>query len=126
MRLVPMIVRLALLAVAPLVLASAAGASCPGPTVSRQPLVWRAALAPTEVDLTFLGHASFLIRSPEGVTAVTDFNGVHRPRFTPDIVTMNNAHSTHYTDHPDEGIKYVLRGWDPAGAMAVHNVTYKD
>jgi L-ascorbate metabolism protein UlaG (beta-lactamase superfamily) len=29
----------------------------------------------------------------------------------PDIVTMNHAHSTHYTDHPDPAIKYVLRGW---------------
>ncbi len=29
----------------------------------------------------------------------------------PDIVTMNHAHTSHYTDHPDPGIKYVLRGW---------------
>ena len=126
MRLVRTIGLRAVLALAALLLIPSAWASCPGPSVSRQPLIWRAALAANEVELTFLGHASFLIRSPEGVTAVTDFNGVHRPKFTPDIVTMNNAHSTHYTDHPDPDIKYVLRGWDPAGAMAVHNVTYKD
>ncbi len=108
------------------VLTAAALASCPGPVASRAPLMWRAALASTEVGLTFLGHASFLIESPAGVTIVTDFNGYHRPRFTPDIVTMNNAHSTHYTDHPDAGIKYVLRGWDPAGGVAVHNLGYQD
>ena len=27
---------------------------------------------------------------------------------------MNHAHSTHYTDHPDPGIKHVLRGWGPS------------
>jgi L-ascorbate metabolism protein UlaG (beta-lactamase superfamily) len=106
--------------------ASAALAACPGPVASRAPLLWRAALAPNEVSLTFLGHASFLIESPAGVTIVTDYNGYNRPRFTPDIVTMNNAHSSHYTDHSDAGIKYVLRGWDPAGGMAVHNLVYQD
>jgi L-ascorbate metabolism protein UlaG (beta-lactamase superfamily) len=93
---------------------------------SREPLVWRAALAPNQVELTFLGHASFLIESPAGVTIVTDYNGFIRPKTLPDIVTMNNAHSTHYTDHPDPGIKYVLRGWDPGGGVAVHNLTYQD
>jgi L-ascorbate metabolism protein UlaG (beta-lactamase superfamily) len=101
-------------------------ASCPGPVASRAPQLWRAALAPDQVGITFLGHASFLIESPAGVTIVTDYNGVNVPRFTPDIVTMNNAHSTHYTDNPEPGIKQVLRGWDPGGGMAVHNLTYQD
>ena len=38
----------------------------------------------------------------------------------PDIVTMNHAHTTHYTDRPDPRIQHVLRGWGiepgPAGA----------
>ena len=106
--------------------AGAALASCPGPIVSREPMLWRAALAAGEVGVTFLGHASFLIESPGGVSIVTDYNGFNRPRRVPDIVTMNNAHSTHYTDFPDPGIKYVLRGWDPAGGMAVHDLTYQD
>jgi L-ascorbate metabolism protein UlaG (beta-lactamase superfamily) len=105
---------------------STAVASCPGPVASHAPLLWRAALAPNEVGVTFLGHSSFLIESAGGVTIVTDYNGFNRPRFTPDIVTMNNAHSTHYTDHPDAGIKHVLRGWDPAGGMAVHALSYQD
>ena len=107
-------------------LAAAALASCPGPVASRAPRLIPAALGPSEVGVTFLGHASFLIESPAGVTIVTDYNGFNRPKALPDIVTMNNAHSTHYTDYPEPGIKYVLRGWDPAGGMAVHNLTYQD
>jgi L-ascorbate metabolism protein UlaG (beta-lactamase superfamily) len=39
---------------------------------------------------------------------------------------MNNAHSTHFTDHPDPGIKHVLRGWAENGNMARHSVAYRD
>lgn len=91
-----------------------------------------AAVPQGHVALSFLGHASFLIESPGGVTAVTDYNGYIRPDVTPDIVTMNHAHSTHYTDHPDPAIKLVLRGWDTGsgipdydisvGDMRIHNV----
>jgi L-ascorbate metabolism protein UlaG (beta-lactamase superfamily) len=85
-----------------------------------------AALAPGQVGVTFLGHASFLIESPGGVSIVTDYNGYIKPDFIPDIVTMNHAHSTHYTDFPDPGIKLVLRGWDPAGGVPNHDVTFGD
>jgi L-ascorbate metabolism protein UlaG (beta-lactamase superfamily) len=92
--------------------APALAASC-NPFVSQNPLLHRAADTPQGVvDLTFLGHASFLIQSPAGVTVVTDYNGYIRPPSLPDIVTMNHAHRTHYTDTPEPGIKYVLRGWD--------------
>jgi L-ascorbate metabolism protein UlaG (beta-lactamase superfamily) len=49
-----------------------------------------------------------------------------RPPVLPDIVTMNHAHSTHYTDHPDPAIKYVLRGWAADQKPAEHDVTYGD
>jgi L-ascorbate metabolism protein UlaG (beta-lactamase superfamily) len=88
--------------------------------------IWQASLEPGEVELTFLGHASFLIRSPEGATAVTDYNDVHIPREPPDIATMNHAHRTHYSDRPDPRIKHVLRGWDPAGGVAVHDLDFQD
>ncbi len=39
---------------------------------------------------------------------------------------MNNAHSTHYTDYADPGIRHVLRGWDPQGGVALHDVTLRD
>src|SRR5271155_1959982 len=102
MRLPPRVVRTLVVAAAIVGLVQAlasfqAVASCPGPVASRSPTIWRAALAPDQVGIEFLGHASFLIESSAGVKIVTDYNGVNLPRVTPDIVTMNNAHSTHYT-----------------------------
>ena len=44
----------------------------------------------------------------------TDYNDYVKPRALPDIVTMNYAHSTHFTDNPEPGIKHVLRGWGPS------------
>jgi L-ascorbate metabolism protein UlaG (beta-lactamase superfamily) len=86
----------------------------------------QAALPAGAVKLTFLGHSSFWIESAAGATAVTDFNGMILPPGIPDIVTMNNAHSTHYTDFVDPAIKHVLRGWDPKGGVALHDVTELD
>ena len=85
-----------------------------------------AALGPGQVGLTFLGHASFLIESPAGVAVVTDYSGANSPARPPDIVTMNRAHISHYTDAPDPEIKHVLRGWNPEGGKAQHNLIYKD
>lgn len=110
--------------------APAAHASCTAVAGLRAPVMpasYRIAGVPEgHVGITFLGHASFLIESPAGVTIVTDYNGFIRPDSVPDIVTMNHAHPTHYTDNPDPGIKLVLRGWDPAGGVPHHNVTYED
>jgi L-ascorbate metabolism protein UlaG (beta-lactamase superfamily) len=86
----------------------------------------QAALAPGTVQLTFLGHSSFWIESAGGATAITDFNGMILPPRTPDIVTMNNAHSTHYTDFVDPAVRHVLRGWDPKGGVALHDLTLRD
>lgn len=97
------------------------------PIAGLLPGVIRAALpAEGSVRLTFLGHSSFLIETPGGVTAVTDYNGVNRPPAPPEIVTMNNAHNTHFTDFIRPEIGDVLRGWDPDGGMAVHDVTRDD
>lgn len=99
-------------------------ASLPKPIVPAAFLLAQA--KPGEVGLTFLGHSSFLIETAGGASAVTDYNGYIRPPKLPDIVTMNNAHSTHFTDHPDAGIKHVLRGWAQNGNMARHSVAYRD
>jgi L-ascorbate metabolism protein UlaG (beta-lactamase superfamily) len=89
--------------------------------------LWRAAAQPEQsVAISFLGHASFMIESPEGVRIVTDYNDMIGAPVTPDIVTMNNAHPTHYTERIDPAVKYVLRGWDPAGGVAAHRVEYRD
>ena len=84
------------------------------------------ALAATDVRLTFVGHASFLIESAGGVRIVTDYNDYVRPPVVPDVATMNHAHSSHYTDHPDARIAHVLRGWNPEGGPAKHDLELKD
>jgi len=78
------------------------------------------------VRVSYLGHSSFLIETPEDATAITDFNGINVAARAPDIVTMNNAHETHYTDTPDPAIRHVLRGWQPGGGMARHDVRVRD
>jgi L-ascorbate metabolism protein UlaG (beta-lactamase superfamily) len=103
--------------------------SCPGLVAGQPPfrsLVKRVALKPDEVRLTFIGHATFLIESPQLVRIATDYNDYIRPPVLPDIVTMNHAHASHYTDHPDPAIKYVLHGWaqDPKNPKPI-DLTYK-
>lgn len=39
---------------------------------------------------------------------------------------MNNAHASHYSDAVEPGVKYILRGWDPDGGNAGHNLEYRD
>jgi L-ascorbate metabolism protein UlaG (beta-lactamase superfamily) len=102
---------------------------CPGLVAAAPrviPAALRLALADGEVRLTYIGHSTFLIESPKLVRIATDYNDYVRPPILPDIVTMNHAHSTHYTDHLDPAIKYVLRGWGPDQKPAEHDVTYRD
>jgi L-ascorbate metabolism protein UlaG (beta-lactamase superfamily) len=106
--------------------------SCPGLVAADRPRVIPAAfklaaLNPDQVRLTFIGHATFLIESPQLVRIATDYNDYVRPPILPDIATMNHAHDTHYTDNPDPAIKYVLRGWGPSPEQpAIWDVTYRD
>ena len=90
------------------------------------PRVLPVAAAPDTVTISFLGHASFLIESPGGVRAVTDYNGRNVPSDPPDIATMNHAHPTHYTDHPDPRIRHVLHGWRDDGKPAQIDLAYGD
>lgn len=90
------------------------------------PRTIRAALKPDEVKLSFVGHSTFLIETPQGVTIATDYNDYLRPARTPMVATMNRAHSTHYSTNPDPGIQHILRGWNPGGGRADHDVTVGD
>ncbi len=105
--------------------------NCPGLVASQRPraaaVALRLALASDQVRITYAGHSTFLIESPQLVRVATDYNDYVRTPVTPDIVTMNHAHTTHYTDRPDPGIRYVLRGWGPTPEQpARHDITYKD
>lgn len=79
-----------------------------------------------DVRITYVGHSTFLIESSKGVRIATDYNDYVRPDALPDIATMNRAHSTHFTSFPDPGIRHVLRGWNPAGGAAQHDITERD
>jgi L-ascorbate metabolism protein UlaG (beta-lactamase superfamily) len=106
--------------------------NCPGLVAGNSPhlvpaALQLAALNPDQVRITFIGHATFLIESPQLVRIATDYNDYVRPPVVPDIATMNHAHDTHYTDHPDPAIKYVLRGWGPSPEEpAIWDLKYRD
>ncbi|MFY9239599.1 MAG: MBL fold metallo-hydrolase [Roseovarius sp.] len=88
---------------------------------------FRAPVPEFSVRLRYLTHAAFLIQTTGGVSAVTDFNGfVGSAEFLPDVVTMNHAHSTHWTANPDPGIPHVLKGWGPFGEGVDHHVSVGD
>jgi L-ascorbate metabolism protein UlaG (beta-lactamase superfamily) len=106
--------------------------NCPGLVALDRPRIIPAAfrlaqLKFDQVRITYIGHSTFLIESPQLARIATDYNDYVRPPVLPDIVTMNRAHSTHYTDHPESGIVHVLRGWaEERGKPVQHDVSYKD
>lgn len=98
------------------------------------PVTLEEGLAPDSVLIRYIDHASFAIVTADGTVAVTDYTGyLGTADLVPDVVTMNNAHSTHWTAAPDPRIPNVLEGWPNAdgpadhrldlGAMLVRNVT---
>ena len=84
--------------------ASFASFSGPAPIMS-------AAMADETVTITYIGHSTFLIETPGGISIATDYSGWYTPPRMPMVATMNRAHSSHYTLAPDPAIKYVLHGW---------------
>jgi L-ascorbate metabolism protein UlaG (beta-lactamase superfamily) len=106
--------------------------ACPGLVAHDRPRILPAAfklaaLNADQVRLTFIGHSTFLIESPEGVRIATDYNDYLRLPTLPDIITMNHAHDTHFSDHPNPAIQYVLRGWGPSpDEPAIWDLKYRD
>nr|WP_310231001.1 MBL fold metallo-hydrolase [Rhizobium miluonense] len=100
--------------------ATFASFSPPGPTLANDPVNG-------DVKITFLGHATLFIETPGGVSIATDYSGAYPPPYTPEVVTMNKAHPSHYTLTPDPAIKYVLHGWsDVPGEPAKIRMTVGD
>src|SRR5262245_16390744 len=85
-----------------------------------------APLTEQQVSITYVDHSTFLFESAAGVSIATDYAGFAGAGVVPRIATMNHAHRTHYTDTPDPGIEYVLRGWNPEGGPAQHNLSLGD
>jgi L-ascorbate metabolism protein UlaG (beta-lactamase superfamily) len=70
-------------------------------------------VAADTVRIRYIDHASFALRTPQGRVLVTDYTGFLGVDDTvPDVVTMNNAHGTHWTATPDPRIPHILPGWD--------------
>jgi L-ascorbate metabolism protein UlaG (beta-lactamase superfamily) len=78
----------------------------------------RAVAGSDEVAITYAGHSTYYIDTPGGVRIATDWNGAYQMGRLPDVVTMNRAHSTHYTLFPDPRIPHVLHGWGENGEPA--------
>jgi L-ascorbate metabolism protein UlaG (beta-lactamase superfamily) len=92
-----------------------------------RPVAFRpAALESKEVRINYIGHSTFMIESPQHVRIATDYNDYVRPMVVPDIVTMNHAHTTHYTLNPDASIKFVLHGWADDQKPARIDMNYRD
>ena len=71
-----------------------------------------------EVAITYAGHSTYFIDTPGGLRIATDYSGAYQIGRLPEIVTMNRAHSTHYTLFPDPRIPHVLHGWGDNGEPA--------
>ena len=105
--------------------------SCPGLVAQQRPpfrpaALRVAALNEGEARITYIGHSTFLIESPKLVRIATDYNDYVKPPVLPDIATMNRAHSTHFTERPEPGIKHVLRGWRDDGKPTDWDLQFQD
>lgn len=100
--------------------------NAPGLAVIQQ-AAFRDPLPEYTVRLRFLGHAMFLLQTPGGLSAVTDYTGfLGSADFVPTVATMNRAHSSHWTVDPDPRIPHVLPGWDFETGRADHYLELDD
>lgn len=84
---------------------------------------WTDPVPEYSVRIQYLSHASFLIQTRGGLNAVTDFTGyIGNVPMIPDIVTMNHAHSSHWTANPDPAIPHILEGWGEFGEGIEHHL----
>ncbi len=84
---------------------------------------WTDPVPEYSVRIRYLSHASFLIQTRGGLEAVTDYTGfIGNTDLVPDIVTMNHAHSSHWTSTPNPAIPHVLPGWGPFGEGIEHHL----
>lgn len=91
------------------------------------PVALQDGLEPDTVLIRYIDHASFAIVTADGTVAVTDYTGyLGTQDIVPDVVTMNNAHSSHWTAAPDARIPHVLEGWGSTGAPAEHRLDLGD
>ena len=84
---------------------------------------WTDPLDDFTIRLSYINHSMFLLQTKGGLSAVTDYTGfIGAVDLVPDIVTMNNAHSSHWTPSPNPEIPHILRGWQQDGAPADYRI----
>lgn len=84
---------------------------------------WSDPLPEYTVRLNYVAHASFLLQTRGGLNVITDYTGfIGTAPLIPDVVTMNHAHSSHWTAHPDPAIPHVLEGWGDFGEGIEHHL----
>lgn len=87
------------------------------------PVTFGAPVPAETLRLHYADHATFLLETAGGLVVATDYTGyLGTVDVVPDVVTMNNAHSTHWTSGPDARIPHVLRGWPVDGLPADHHL----
>lgn len=75
------------------------------------------------VRLSYIDHSMYLIQSHGGLDVVTDYTGfIGAVGLIPDVVTMNNAHDSHWTYAPHPDIPHVLPGWRQDGEPADYHL----
>ncbi len=84
---------------------------------------WDDPVPAQNVRLHYIAHSSFLLQTAGGLSVVTDYTGfIGTAGLIPDVVTMNRAHETHWTEFPDPAIPHVLPGWGAFGQGITHNL----
>jgi len=84
---------------------------------------WTAPVPEFSVRINYVAHATFLLQTPGGMNIATDYTGfLGNTAMLPDVVTMNHAHETHWTENPDPAIPHVLPGWGPFGEGIDHHL----
>lgn len=83
-------------------------------------------LSREQVRISFVGHSTYYIETPEGTSIATDYSGYLGRHAAPTVATMNKAHSSHYTLYPDPNIVHVLPGWHPEGGAIDHDLQVGD
>ncbi|MDA8870217.1 MBL fold metallo-hydrolase [Rhizobiaceae bacterium] len=78
------------------------------------------------VTISYQGHSTYLIESPGGATIATDYAGWLIDPVVPLGVTMNQAHSSHWTSTIRPGTEHVMRGWSEDGTPAKHSLMVGD
>lgn len=82
---------------------------------------WSDSVPAFTVRISYIDHSMFLVHTPGGLSVATDYTGYTGPApFLPTVVTMNHAHSSHWTAFVDPGIPHVLPGWGDLGLGIEH------